>query len=138
MSKEVSLYKYIISKSIETSGTLLNYDEFYLPDKNNIIYKIILIQKEQGIIIKSKKYSLSFNHKEIKSQMNQAFNTNEELYNFILDLFENNKIFIKDILIAKEMQLEYNDIEKIIFVLKYNKENNDINYMELINKVRII
>ena len=134
MSKEVSLYKYTISKSIETSGTLLNYDEFYLPDKNNIIYKIILIQKEQGIIIKSKKYSLSFNHKEIKPQMNQAFNTNQELYNFILDLFENNKIFIKDILIAKEMQLEYNDIEKIIFVLKYNKENNDINYMELINK----
>ena len=133
MSKDVS-YKYITSKDFDTSGNLLNYEEYYLSDKNNIIYKIILIQKEHGIIIKSKKYSLSFNYIGIKSQINQEFNKNQELYNFILDLFNNNKIFIKDILIAKEMQLEYNEKEKIIFVLKYNKANKDINYMELINK----
>ena len=133
MSKEVS-YKYIVSKSVNTTGKLLNYDEFYLSDKNNIIYKIILFQKENEIIIKSKKYLLSFNYIDIQSQINHQFNNNQEIYNYILNLFNDNKIFIKDILIAKEMQLAYNDKEKIIFVLKYNKENKDINYMELINK----
>ena len=134
MSKEVS-NNYIISEKNNISGILLNYEEFYLSDKNNLIYKIILIQKKAGIIIKSKKYSISFDLIDIKSKVNHEFNNNQELYNFILDLFSKNKISIKDIKIALEMQLEANlDKENIIFILKYHKENKDFNYMELINK----
>ena len=138
MSKKDS-YNYIISNNKNISGKLINYEEFYLLDKNSDVYKIILIQKEEGINIKSKKYSLSFDLTDISFINNSNFKTISDLYNFIHNLFQTNQISIKEILITKEIQLEIN-IEindkkgKIIFRLKYHKENKDYTYMELINK----
>ena len=129
---------YIIGKSMGISGKLINYEEFYLLDDNKIIYKIILAQKESGIIIKSNKYYISFNLTDILSTIPINFNTIFDLYNFFLDLFKQSKVSIKNILIEKEMELEANiklneENKNIFILLKYNKENPDFNYMELYN-----
>ena len=129
---------YIIGKSMGISGKLTNYEEFYLLDDNKIIYKIILAQKESGIIIKSNKYYISFNLTDILSTIPINFNTIFDLYNFFLDLFKQSKVSIKNILIEKEMELEANiklkeENKNIFILLKYNKENPDFNYMELYN-----
>ena len=129
---------YIIGKSMGISGKLINNEEFYLLDDNKIIYKIILAQKESGIIIKSNKYYISFNLTDILSTIPINFNTIFDLYNFFLDLFKQSKVSIKNILIEKEMELEANiklneENKNIFILLKYNKENPDFNYMELYN-----
>ena len=131
---------YIIEKNTNISGKLINYEEFYLLDDNKIIYKIILAQKESGIIIKSNKYYISFNLTDILSIIPINFETIFDIYKFFLDLFKQNKVSIKNIKIEIEIKLEayikVNEENKtIIIILKYNKDNtNDFNYMELYNQ----
>ena len=134
------VYNLTLSNNANISGKLINYEEFYLIDENKIIHKIILAQKDKGIILKSKQYSVSFNLTDILSIIKLDFKSLFDLYNYFLDLFKKNKIKIINILTEKEMRLIANNIElkgkneSILFILKYSKENDDFNYMKLINE----
>ena len=133
---EVKTNNYLLSNNPNISGKLIEYDEFYLTHENNTIYKLILAQKEEGIIIQSKKYLTSFNLTDFLSIIQKDFKHISDLYIFFLYLFKENKVSIKKIIIGMEMELEIKLKNKgsIILLLKYSKENDDFNYLELINK----
>ena len=126
-----------ISDNSQVDGELLDYQEFYLINKN-IIFKIIIGKKENGIIIKCKNYVISFNSKDLSSVISDSFPSIHKTYEFITNLFNENKVLIKNVLINKEMQLiikinETKNEKDIIIILKYKPHNKDFDYITLNN-----
>ena len=116
---------------------MISSEEYYLIN-SNIIYKIIVGKKDEGIIIKSKNYAISFNKNDFSSLIIFNFDKIDEIYNLIINSFIKNQVIIKNILFYKKltlnMKININDIEKAIeFILAYNPNNKDFNYMELYN-----
>ena len=99
----------------------------YFMVKDNTIYKIS-IGKIDTIVIKCKNYfiNLTLNYLLLITEKN--FNSIDEAYEFIIDLFEENKVSIGDITKNKEMALIFkiNDELEIEIILVYSKKNNDI------------
>jgi len=136
---EKGINKYNINNNSNIIGKLINYEEFYLIDNNNIIHKIILAQKEDRIIIQSNKYYASFNLTDILTLIPIHFICLKDFYNFFINIFKEKKIVINKIIINVEIQLEATLILKekethINIKLKYDKKNNDFNFIELYNK----
>ena len=130
------------SNNSQAYGELLDYQEFYLLNKN-MIFKITVGKKEKGIIIKSKNYIILFNSNELSSLINNDSMSNDEAYQLIINSFEENKVIIKEIIINKEMQLTFKmndnkEVEAIDVTLNYNPANKDFNYIELNNKYNSI
>ena len=135
---KITTYFYTLQHNPKVNGKILDYQEFYLIFKSKI-FKIIIGKKEDGLIIKSKSYIISFNSNDISSSINYKFVSIDETYEFIINLFKENKVVIKNVLINKELQLiskinVINKHEEIIFNLKYEPKNKDFNYVELNNK----
>ena len=100
---------------------LLEYEEYYLIKDNNI-YKVIIGIDKNDIIIKCKNHMIKLNLHELNIVANIEFNTLNEGYDFIKNLFDENKIIIKEIIIKKNIKLSFkiaNDKEIKIF-LNYN------------------
>ena len=62
----------VILNNFSVNGKILYYEEYYLSNLN-IIYKIIIGKKEEGIIIKSINYVLSFNITDFSKVLNYKF-----------------------------------------------------------------
>jgi len=103
---------------------ILDYEEYYLI-KENIIYKILIEKTDSKIDLKHKNYQIIFNHKNFSMLTKINFNTIDEVYQFIIDRFEDNKIEIKNFIKNKEMNLtiQYNDDKKVEIGLLFNKIN---------------
>ena len=104
----------------------------------NILYFIIIRSKfticktNQEIFIKSNKYEAKFNHQDIENLTNIKFDTIEKEYNYFLNLFQQNSILIKDIIINKSMILSFIQNGKMRDItLLYNNENKSIIHYEL-------
>ena len=131
---------FIILNNSKVKGKLLAYEEYYLI-YSNIIYKIIVGKKEEGIIIKSKNYMITFNKKDFSSLnllITYNFDNIDEIYNLIINSFVKNKVIIKNLSFYKKlilnMKMYINNIEKDIeFILEYNPNNKEFNYLELNN-----
>ena len=114
-------------ETIETNLTkdktnLIKYQEFFIC-KDNIIYKISLEKNLDEISITSGNYYKKFNLHELSVQFQINFFSLDNAYNYIMDLFEDNKvninsktkyqtIIIKIYLpnnISSEIKLEYDD-----------------------------
>ena len=126
----------IVNKKL-LSGNLIDFEEYYLIN-SNVIFKIIVGKKDEGIIIKSKNYVITFNKNDFSSLMNNDIYTLDEIYNYIKNTFINNKVIIKNIIFNKimilTMKTNINKIEENIeFILEYNPNNKDFNYIELNN-----
>ena len=95
----------------------------YFMVKDNTIYKIS-IGKIDTIVIKCKNYfiNLTLNYLLLITEKN--FNSIDEAYEFIIDLFEENKVSIGDITKNKEMALIFkiNDELEIEIILVYSKK----------------
>ena len=120
--------------------TILEYEEYYLL-KENIIYKISIEKTESEIFFKHKNYRINLNHKDLSLVMKTDFGSINEVYEYMIDKFEDNRIEIKKILKNKEMSLviHYDDNKKIEIVLLFNKTNNDNQFWQLkreINKIK--
>ena len=120
----------------------LEYQEYFLLHNNNI-YKLEITKKKEEIIINYKKYALYLNYRDFEIVTNLKFNSMEEVYKYIINIFDERKVKIKDIN-KNEMKLllniSNNNKEKLIdFILSYNelnKNNNLIN--ELIDNYNVL
>ena len=123
---------------------ILKYDEFYLIKDNNA-YKIIIEKLKNEILIKCKNYEIKLNNNDLSILSKSKINTIDEAYQFLINIFEYNKVIIKEIIINKSIKLllkvYMNNIEKDIEIsLAYNKNNNNkINiYMNENNEIKIL
>ena len=105
------------------------------------VYKFIIQKKDEEIIIKYKKYGIKFNINDFFILTKLKLNTIDELYNFINNIFEENKVIIEYIIINNTIKLLLNIIVfnkpkyiEIILLYNDNKENKDLIINEIINK----
>ena len=98
------------------------YQEYYLINEN-IVYKIIIDKNNEEVFIKCKNYSISLNNKNLSSLIKMKINSTTKAYEFIFNMFEENKVAFKNIIINKE----------IIFLLKNNERE-----IELVLKKKLI
>ena len=127
--------KLILLNNSKVNGKLIDYEEFYLM-YTNLIFKLIIGKKEEGIIIKTKNYIISFNRNDLSSLIWYNFKTIDEMYRFIINLFSKNKVFINSIENNKNLKLSIKmnimkTEENVEFILKYDKNNKDFDYIEL-------
>jgi hypothetical protein len=80
---------------------ILEYEEYFLL-KENIIYKISIEKTESEIYFKYKNYRINLNHKDLSILMNKNFSSIDEVYQYMIDRFEDNKIEIKNIFKIKK------------------------------------
>ena len=106
---------------------LIEYEEYYLIKENNA-YKFIIGKEKNEIIIKCKNYEIKLNNNHLSILSKSILNSVDDSYEFIINIFEENKAKIKNITINKTIQLLlkiyiYNKEKDIEMILVYNKEN---------------
>ena len=115
----------IISNENKLIENIMEMEEYYLIKDNNV-FKIIIEKLNNEIIIKCKNYEIKLNNNNISLLTKKLMSTIEEAYDFIIKIFEENKVILKDIIINKEIKLILksfiNDIE--IILIYNNKKNN--------------
>ena len=89
---------------------IIDYQEYFLIN-NNIIYKIIIGKNGKEVFIKCKNYFISFNQIELSALIKIQINSLDEVFNYIIELFEDNKAKIAKIRKYEEIKLI---IEKIM------------------------
>ena len=115
---------------------ILTYEKFYLI-KENSAYKIIIGKLKNEILIKYKNYQIKVNNDDLSILFEPEIFTIDEAYQYIINIFEYNQAFIKDIIINKSIILLLkanikNSKKDIEITLSYNlinhylKENNEI------------
>ena len=131
---------YILSDNDEVNGELLEYQEFYLLNENKI-FKVIIGQKVDGIIIKSINYVMSFKANDLSSLIDCELKSTKEAYNYIIDIFKKDKVTIGNIIPNETMKIliKINNIDKeedVELNLNYNIDNKDFDYKELNDKYK--
>ena len=116
---------------------LFDYEEYYLI-REKVVYKLIIGKRSNDIIIKCKNYELSLNNNDLSKLTKTIINTVDDAFLFIINIFEENKVIIKDININKNITLLlniyiYNKPKDIEIILLYNKTNKDLIINELNN-----
>ena len=116
---------------------LFDYEEYYLI-KEKAAYKFIIGKRSNDIIIKCKNYELTFNNNDLSILIKSYIKTIDEAFLFIINIFEENKVIIKDIVINKTITLLfniyiYNKQNDIEMILLYNKTNKDLIINEINN-----
>jgi len=115
---------------------MIDYEE-YFHMKENIIYKIVILKNESEITFECKSYKISYNLKDLSFLFKREFNTIDNAYEFIINIFEENNFSIKNIVKNKNLKLLIkigNNITTEI-VLIYDKQNknfilNEINELK--------
>ena len=119
------------SKERKSLDNGLDQQKFYLIKENNV-YKIKIQKRKNEIIINCKNYSIQYNNNDLQILTKSVFHTIDESYNFITNIFEENKAIIKEIIIHKKIILllkinnKENSFEMILVYNKYYQENKNI------------
>ena len=132
-----------MNSSLTPNGSTLNtdkileYEEYYLIKGNNG-YKFIIAKTEKEIIIRSKNYEIKVNNNDLSILTQAILYSIDDAYLYIINLFEQNKVNLKEIKINKSMTIMiniyiYNKLKEIEIILLYNKLNKDFNINELNN-----
>ena len=125
------------------NNNILKYEEFYLI-KQNSVYKIIIGQLKNEILIKCKNYEIKINNNDLSILTKLTLKTINEAYQFIINIFKCNKAIIKDIIINQTINLLLTiyvfNIEKNIEIsLEYKKNVNLIdNFMNINNEINTL
>ena len=125
-----------IFKNIKNINSNLIFQEYYII-KDNYAYKIIIEQNNANISIKSNNYINIFNLDNLSLLIKNTFYTLNNAYEYLINLFEENRVIIKNRIKNKEMKLILkleNKKEKEI-ILYYNNYNKDY-YIPEINKLK--
>ena len=125
MGSKITLNKSNLNKDNKFRN-LLDFEEYYVI-KEKAEYKFIIGKCSNDIIIKCGKYELILNNNDLSKLTNSIFNTIDDAFLFIVNIFKENKVIIKDIIINKTITLLLNiyinnkpkDIE---IILLYNKK----------------
>ena len=139
MGSKITLNKSNLNKD-NKFGNLLDYEEHYLI-KEKAEYKFIIIKRSNDIIIKCKKYEVILNNNDLSKLTNSIFNTIDDAFLFIINIFKENNVIIKNIVINKTITIllniyNYNKQKDIEIILLYNKKNKDLIINELNNKLK--
>ena len=118
------------------------FEEYYLLKENNF-YKFIISIFDDDIIINCKKYELKINKNDLPNFITISFKSIDYVYKYFINLFENNRISIKNIKINKYISLicktDFKNIEKeSILLLNYGKNHQNHffgNNGKLINEI---
>ena len=142
----ISNIKNNLSNKYELKDNIIDYQKYYLI-KENSVFKFTILKRENDILIKSKKYELKINKDDLSKLTKLKFNTIDKYYDFIINLFDDNKIIIKDIITNKSIKLLLkldndnieNNIEIFLVYKNENKNNyNNNNYNQLKDKIHIL
>ena len=121
-----------------SSFSINNFQDFYLM-QNGIIYKIVIEQNKNEIKIKSNNnYIKIANLNELSTLFKNDFHSINNTFEYIINIFEENKVFIKNITIKKQIILTFkiNNKQEIDIILIFNKQNKELILDEL-NKLNI-
>ena len=104
----------------------INYREFFIIKDNNI-YKIILEKNTNKITISSGDYYKYYNLKELSSLLKNNFLSLNDAYNYLVDLFEDNKVRINGKIKYKEILINFspNNIKNNEIKLEYEKNHQN-------------
>ena len=116
------------------TDNLIESEEFQI-FQNNYIFLILVGRTNNIVTIKSSNYSTNFNNNEITLISGQNFQSINALYNFIINIFKNNKVQVN--LANNEMNLNLsffnnnNQLKSFQIALGYSNSNTDyfINYL---------
>ena len=129
------------SKEETPDDNLSGYHKYYLL-KNNSAYKFKIIKLKNEILVECNSYKIKLNDDDLSTLTKKQLRSVDEAYIFIINLFEQNKANLKDILRNEKIILELNIGNKIEIVLLYNRENKDTknsnNYNELKNDINFL
>ena len=105
------------------------FEEYYLLKENNV-YKFIISIFDDDIIINCKKYELKINKNDLPNFITISFKSIDYVYKYFINLFENNRISIKNIKINKYISLicktDFKNVEKeSILLLNYGKNHQN-------------
>ena len=99
---------------------------------NNSVIKFSVCKVNQEIIIKSDYYEVRLDLQNVINLLETQFDTIENVYYFILNLFQMNSIMIKEILIYKSITLSFIQTGKMReLILYYNGQSKSITHYEL-------
>ena len=116
---------------------IIDYQEYYLI-KENIIYKVLIGKNENQILIKCKDYMIDLTENDVSILIQEEMKSLDKAYEFIINIFEENKVIIKHIIIYKELKLSIINKEKqkeIELRLSYNINKNQ-NF--IFNEIKIL
>ena len=113
---------------------LLESEEFQI-FQNNYIFLILIGRTDNSVTIKCSNYSTNLNNNEVSLISGQKFQSINALYNFIINIFKNNKVKIN--LANNEMNLDLsflnnnNQLKSFQISLGFSNSNTDyfINYL---------
>jgi len=118
---------------------MIDYEEYFYM-KENIIYKIVILKNNSEITFECKSYKIAYNLKDLSILFKREFNTIDNAYEFLINIFEENNFSVNNIVKNKNLDLHMKICNNIIIkiVLIYNKQNknfilNEIN--ELKNEI---
>ena len=113
----------------------------YILTKDNVSYEIEVNEISNIIHIKYKNYEISLTFDEISKIINISINSKDEVYKYIINIFEQNEVIIKDIIDNEKIRLIFklhdsiNHQESEIEIDLINNEiNKDFIITQLINK----
>ena len=123
-----------LNKKVGIQEIILDYHEYFLLNEN-IIYKIIIIKYKDKIMIKTKNYSIEFDTNQLLLLTKVQFNNIDDAYNFIINIFNENKVKIDNEIINKSIQLilTIENEKKLEVDLLFNKEKDNENI--ILNKI---
>ena len=126
-------------KEIKSLYNLIEYEEYFLIKENNV-FKFIIEKEYNNIIIKCQNYEKRININDLSILNKSLFKNIDDAYEYINNLFENNKVNIKDININKSIKLTIfiDNKKNTEIVLVYNKKNKNNIINELKNKYKDI
>ena len=115
---------------------IINYEKFYLI-KDNMILKIFIEYTEKGIYLRYRNYIALLNLNNFSLLIGNIFNSLEIAYNFIINLFEKNKVFIKNIETEKKviLILSIKEQKEVEVNLLFDKKKSIINGKIILNEI---
>ena len=100
-------------------------EEFQLI-KNNIKYTFLILKLEAKIIIKNKNYFVKLDKNDIYKLFGVQFDSIENIFKYIINAFNEDKIIIKDIILNKEIILSLKNLKEKEIKLIYDYSPNNL------------
>lgn len=104
----------------------------YTITNNDNVYKISINKTDKGVLIRSLNYESRLTIQDLTKMTKISLENLDEAYDFIIDVFDNDRAIIKEIELFKVFKIRiiifgFNGKEKYIDIeLLYNKKNKDI------------